>query len=124
MTPGTIEDKEWEAIKREEERHVRVGQSGAQAARAGLAIEHAAQEALRRARRSAHRVRGLTPQERDERALEDAYCVALSPAFAFSPAAAEWNELAILVLQQKSSPLAKAEKIAHIVDLWHHASLA
>lgn len=47
---------------------------------------------------------------------------AITPEFAFNPAAAEWKDLATLVLQQKSSPTAKAEKIAHIVELWHHAS--
>jgi transcriptional regulator with XRE-family HTH domain len=63
------------------------------------------------------------PQEKRER-VRDAVITALSPDFAFNPAAAEWNELATLVLQQKSSPLAKAEKIAHIIDLWHHADQA
>jgi transcriptional regulator with XRE-family HTH domain len=43
---------------------------------------------------------------------------ALSPEFNFTAAAAEWKELATLVLHQKSSPTAKAEKIARIVEMW------
>lgn len=47
---------------------------------------------------------------------------AISPNFAFNPDAAEWKDLTTLVLQQKSAPTAKAEKIAHIIELWHHAT--
>lgn len=50
----------------------------------------------------------------------DALIEAISPAFNGQPDAAEWKDLASLVLHQKSEPLAKAEKIAGIIELWHN----
>jgi hypothetical protein len=53
-------------------------------------------------------------REQVRAALEEA----VSPEFSFDPQAAEWKELATLVLHQKISPLSQAEKIARIVALW------
>jgi hypothetical protein len=43
----------------------------------------------------------------------------ISPPFAAQADAAEWRELARLVLHQRSSPLSKAEQCAGIINLWH-----
>jgi len=44
---------------------------------------------------------------------------ASAPPFTTDASAAEWRELAALVLQQRATPLSKAERIAGIIDLWH-----
>jgi hypothetical protein len=44
---------------------------------------------------------------------------AMSPAFSSGAAATEWNDLALIVLRQKSSPFERVERIAWIIDRWH-----
>lgn len=61
-----------------------------------------------------------TEEKRTE--IYNALVEAISPDFSFGADAVEWNELATLVLQQKTAPAAKAEKIAHIIELWHRAT--
>jgi hypothetical protein len=57
----------------------------------------------------------LSEQKR-QRLLKALYEI-LDPAFATN--AREWDELATLILHQKTPALSKAEKLAGIVDLWH-----
>lgn len=55
-------------IEQEENRLSRIGKQGDQAARAGLPLEKAPQEALRRSIQYARRMPGLTPEQREDRA--------------------------------------------------------
>jgi transcriptional regulator with XRE-family HTH domain len=61
---------------------------------------------------------GEWPQEKRDGVLSALY-EAISPPFTTDASAAEWRELAALVLQQRAAPTSKAEKIAGIIDLWH-----
>jgi len=61
-----------------------------------------------------------TWSEQKRKRIQTAIIEAISPPFAFDANTAEWRGLATLVLQQRSSALSKAEKIAGIIELWHH----
>jgi transcriptional regulator with XRE-family HTH domain len=61
---------------------------------------------------------GEWPQDKRDGVLSALY-EAISPPFTTDASAAEWRELAALVLQQRAAPTSKAEKIAGIIDLWH-----
>ncbi len=61
---------------------------------------------------------GEWPQDKRDGALSALY-EAIAPPFTTDASAAEWRELAALVLQQRAAPTSKAEKIAGIIDLWH-----
>jgi transcriptional regulator with XRE-family HTH domain len=61
---------------------------------------------------------GEWPQDKRDGVLS-ALHEAISPPFTTDASAAEWRELAVLVLQQRAAPTSKAEKIAGIIDLWH-----
>lgn len=58
------------------------------------------------------------PEEKRKQ-VRDALIEAISPPFTTGSDAADWRDLANLVLQQKSSPLSKAEKIAGVIEIWH-----
>src|SRR5260370_17433394 len=61
---------------------------------------------------------GEWPQDKRDGVLSALY-EAIAPPFPTDASAAEWRELAALVLQQRAAPTSKAEKIAGIIDLWH-----
>ncbi|HEX5547715.1 MAG TPA: hypothetical protein VFX24_09905, partial [Ktedonobacterales bacterium] len=57
-------------IEQRENRLARIGEQGYRAARAGLPLEKAPQEALQRSQQYARRMPGLTPQQRKDQAAE------------------------------------------------------